>query len=357
MRRTALVGTLLLCAAACTGRAAQDELASRAAPLRVVTSVAQAAPGAALVELAGVLEPERRVVLASKLPARIEALHVEEGQRVERNAILLRLDARDLSARREQLAAGRASALAQASWSEHELERTRGLTQSGALPANQLVEMVRVHDVAQASLSSVDAQLLELEVNLADANLRAPFSGVVVRRLANVGHFAAPGQPLLIVEDDSTLRLSVAVSDAEASSLVVGQRVPLRTEARTAGEATVRALVSSGDSAAPGQRLVALLDNADHAFRAGSIACIGLPSSRGLAELVSVPTSAVQLRGALPGVWVVRDERLLFAWVRIAQAHDATTLLASGVDANELVVRCSSEPGLRDGLRVVAANE
>lgn len=325
------------------------------APLQLVTTTAEASSTSRSVELSGVLEPARRVALASRLPARVRALAAEEGQRVRTNETLVQLDVRDLQARRAQLVASRTAAAAQESWSEGELGRTRTLTQAGALPGVQLDEVRRVHDVAQASLSGVNAQLLELDVNLADATIRAPFAGVIVRRTVELGQFAAPGQPLLVLEDDTTLRVSVSVSATEAAALTVGQRVALRSDGQLSGEGTVRAIVSSGDAGTPGLRLIVSFDNADHTWRAGAIAHIALPIPRTTAAMVEVPTSAVQYRGSLPGVWVVRDNRLVFAWIRIASTTDATTRLSSGVALGERVVRDGGDPSLRDGLRAEAA--
>lgn len=354
-QRWLLTVFLVLSGFGCGTRAPRSEVAE-AAPIKVATTTAVAAESGTFVEVSGVLDPHRRVALASKLPARVQAVVAEEGQRVQGNAILVRLDARDLNARRAQLVASRASAAAHASWSERELERTRTLAKGGALAGVQLDEIARVHDVAQASLKGVNAQLLELDANLADATIRAPFPGVVVRRLVEIGQFAAPAQPLLVVEDDTTLRVSVPVSEAEAASVSQGHRLALRSENDLRAEGTVQAVVSSGDAGTPGLRLIVTLDNTNHAWRAGAIAHVRLPSRGATSASVSVPNGAVHYRGALPGVWIVRDGRLVFAWVRLARSSGTTTEIASGVVAGEAVVIVGNDPSLRDGRRVVVGS-
>jgi len=350
------LGLVVLSLNGCGGRAEGHDRRGSAsdAPLQLATTTTVASPTSGVVELSGVLEPERRVALASKLHARVRALSAEEGQRVRVDETLVQLDVRDLQARRAQLLASQTAAAAQASWSEGELKRSRALTESGALPGVQLDEVRRVHDVAQASLSGVNAQLLELDVNVADATIRAPFAGVVVRRTVELGQFAAPGQPLLLLEDDATLRVSMAVSAAEAAALTVGQRVPLRMDGPLSGEGTVTAIVSSGDPGTPGLRIIVKFDNSAHTWRAGAVAHAALPLPRTKAATVEVPAGAVRYRGSLPGVWVVRDDRLVFTWVRIARTTDMTTQLSSGVGLGERVVRNGGDPSLRDGLHVEA---
>lgn len=338
----------------CVGGGEVDDRRAPPDALQLATTTAEASSSSGFIELSGVLEPERRVALASKLPGRVKALSAEEGERVAANATLVQLDARDLQARRAQLVASRSAATAQSSWTEREMKRSVALSEGGALSGAQLDEMQRGRDVAEASLSGVNAQLLELDLNLADASIRAPFAGVIVRRTVELGQLAAPGQPLLVLEDDATLRVSVFVSAAEAAALTAGQRVTLRADGALTREGTVRAIVSSGDPGTPGLRAIVSLDNADHTWRAGAIAQVSLPSPAKTDTMVEVPTSAVQYRGSLPGVWVVRDDRLVFAWIRIASATDATTQVSAGVQLGDHVVRDGRNPSLRDGLRAEA---
>ncbi|MBX3212404.1 MAG: efflux RND transporter periplasmic adaptor subunit [Labilithrix sp.] len=350
------LGLLLLSMNGCGGHGEGHDRPGTASdpPLQLATTTTVASPTSGVVELSGVLEPERRVALASRIHARVRALSAEEGRRVRVDETLVQLDVRDLQARRAQLLASRTAAAAQADWSEGELKRSRALTASGALPGVQLDEVRRGRDVAQASLSGVNAQLLELDVNVADATIRAPFAGVIVRRTAELGQLAAPGQPLLVLEDDATLRVSMAVSAAEAAALTVGQRVPLRMDGPLSGDGTITAIVSSGDPGTPGLRMIVKFDNSAHTWRAGAVAHVALPLARTKAATVEVPAGAVRYRGSLPGVWVVRDDRLVFAWVRIARTTDTTTQLSSGVGLGERVVRDGGDPSLRDGLRVEA---
>lgn len=357
MKRALITVGLALCITASFGchrrgggGALQD---TNASPTAVVVATAELSRTPEFTSLAGVTEPAKRVTLASRLAARVLALRVQEGDRVGVSAPLVELDVRDLRAKRRQLSASRESAAAQARWSDRELARTATLSQSGALPSAALDEVTRVHAASGAALAGIDAQFLELDTNLSDATIRAPFSGVVVRKLGEVGFFAAPGQPLLVLEDDSSLRLSVAVSDLEAASLQVGATVPVSVGESPAVAGTVRAIVSSGDSFTPGSRLIVSIENSQHALRAGMVARVALPATHDARRIVEVPPTATQYRGALAGVWVVRDDRLTFAWVKIVDSTATATRISAGVDPGDRVARNGADPGLRDGLRVV----
>src|SRR5690606_21066338 len=73
-------------------------------------------------------------------------------------------------------------------------------------------------------VAEAEARLSSARVALADASLRAPADGLVVRRLVDPGAVVAPGAPLLVFVADGATRLVVEPDESNLALLEVGQR-------------------------------------------------------------------------------------------------------------------------------------
>jgi multidrug efflux pump subunit AcrA (membrane-fusion protein) len=143
----------------------------------------------------GVAEPLRRTTPSARVMARVTAAAFREGERVLAGQLLVRLDTRDLSRRREQAAAGQDVARAALSLAQVNVERMRALRASGAISGAQLEQAEAMLTQATAATTTAGAVIGEVDVNLSYARVEAPFAGVVVRRLVEVGDLVGPGQP------------------------------------------------------------------------------------------------------------------------------------------------------------------
>jgi multidrug efflux pump subunit AcrA (membrane-fusion protein) len=186
----------------------------------------------------GVVVPVEEVAVAAPIAARIEAVHVRLGDSVTRSQVLATIDRRQLE---QDLAAARANLVglrARRAEADVELEQARDedvrAASLGALVAEQerTAAQLRVK-AAQARLDRADADVAEQKANIAkldalrlDADVRAPFDGVVALRHVDAGAFVAGGAPLLeLVGTERLLRLAVP-----GRAPVVGTRVQMRCD-------------------------------------------------------------------------------------------------------------------------------
>jgi hypothetical protein len=156
----------------------------------------------------------------------------------------------------------------------------------------------------------------------------------VVRRLADTGSFAAPGGPLLVVQDASRLRVSATVSPEAVRGLRRGQVLEATIEGSPTSAVVEGVVPSQGGSL---YTVNALVENADGRHLAGSAATLSIPTAA-RATLV-VPASALVRQGDLTGVYLAGDDGARVRWVRPGRSFaDSVEVLA----------------GLKDGDRVVA---
>jgi len=286
-------------------------------------------------EAAGVAEPVQRAMLASKLMARVTEVLVQEGDRVGAGQVLARLDARDLSARAEQAAAGLTGAEAGYQEALAQAHRIRALYADSAAPRAQLDQVEAGLARAEAALRQARAAGAELEAVSDYATIRAPFAGVITQRLLDPGGFAAPGEPLLSIEDQSSLRLSVTAAPEAVGRLRRGQRIA-GAVAGLPVEAVIEGVVS-----ATGGHLVtvnAMVRNRDRVAFAGSAATLALP--QGTRTSLLLPRRALIREGDLTGVRLRRGNTAELRWIRVGGMHAAMVEVLSGlVDGDTVIVR------------------
>jgi RND family efflux transporter MFP subunit len=286
-----------------------------------------------VLEASGVAEPVQRAMLASKLMARVTEVLVHEGDRVTAGQVVARLDARDLAARNEQAAAGLTSAEAAYREAEAHAARIRALYADSAAPRAQLDQAEAMLTRAEAGVRQARGAGQELAAISDYAVVRAPFAGVVTQRLMDPGAFAAPGQPLLVVEDPSALRLTVTVSPTAVTQVRRGQRLRGTVAGREV-EAVVEGVVP-----APGGHLVAVnavARNAEGKWFPGSAATLALP--QGVRPGLLIPAAAVVREGDLTGVRLKLGSITELRWVRLGEVSGPTIEVVAGLAAGDTVL-------------------
>jgi RND family efflux transporter MFP subunit len=292
-------------------------------------------------ELAGVAEPLRQATLSTKLMGTVTRVLVQEGDVVRSGQVLLSIDARELTAKSTQVAASIESATAMQVEASTQAARIRALYADSAATRAQFDAATAGLARADAGLRAARAAAAELDAVSSYASVRAPFAGVVTARLADPGSFAAPGAPLLTVQDVTTLRVSVsapgdAVRDLRRGQTITGSIDGVPVSARIEG------VVPAG--AGNLFTVNATVINGGTRYRAGSAATLALPGAE--RTVVMVPVSAIIREGDLTGVTVRGAARDELRWVRLGATHGSQVEVAGGLQAGEtVVVRSAVRPG------------
>ncbi len=300
--------------------------------------------------VSGVAEPMQHATLSTKLMGTVTAVSVREGESVRAGQALLQIDARELSAKRAQVAASIADAEATQQDASVQAARFRALYADSAATRAQYDAAATGLARATAAVAAARAGASEVEAMSSYATVRAPFSGVVSSRMVDVGAFAAPGAPLLTIDDESSLRVRVTVAADIANALTRGQRLSVTVDgARVDGR--VEGIVAGG----AGNLFVVNVivpntskPNVAAHLRSGSAASVAIPGAQRKGLLV--PASALVHEGDLTGVIVrgsTRDER---RWVRVGEAVGGLVEITSGLRAGEeIVVPNDPSPAVKPG--------
>lgn len=277
---------------------------------------------AATEEVVGTVRPKSSAVIEAKVSGRIEQMLVVPGQRVKAGEKLLQVDAHEIQSRLDQAAAARQQA-------ESDLKRDTDLLRQKILSQSEF-------DNAQSKCRIATAAESEAKTMLDYTVIAAPFDGVVTRKLADVGDLAAPGKPLLQMENPNTLRLEADVPEALIGMVKLGDKLAVRI-ATVATEITGTVAEISPTADPNSRTYLAKMDlPGATGLRSGQFGRVAVPV--GEASAIRVPAAAVIQRGQMELVFVIvsghAQMRLVKTGGRIADEIE----LVSGLDSGEQVV-------------------
>ncbi len=310
--------------------AAQDTVAV------IDTTISDAFPAS------GTAEPIQRAVLSTKLMGTVTAVLVREGDAVAKGQVLARVDARDLEAKRVQARSALEAAQAVLHEAELNATRMRNLYADSAAARVQLDAAETGLTRARSGVEAARAGAAEVDVIAGYGEVRAPFAGVVTERHVDAGAFAAPGAPLVTVEDASRLRISVSAPPEAVRAYRRGMPVEGAIEGR-AVTAVIEGVVPG-----PGANLYtvnAVVNRPAPGYLSNAAATLAL--RRGDRRAVLVPAAAVVRRGDLTGLRILRDSaRVELRWVRVGSEVGELVEVLAGVSGGErLLVTRSGEGG------------
>ncbi len=317
------------------------------APLRVATQVVQRKEVAAATAFVGTTEPFARATVSARLLSPIVAADFDEGQRVRREQVLVRLESRVLKAQRAQAQAGVAEARSARALAEKNVERTRHLFAGEAVSQQILDNAEAVFARSLAAEKAAVQMLRQAQIQLSYDAVKAPMDGYIVHKFAQVGDMAAPGAPLFAVEQLDSLKVEVALPESESARVGVGDLVvveiaalALRTEGRVA------ALVLAADPRSHSFRAKIVIANPSGQIGSGMFARAFFNGPQ--RTVLLVPSAALVQRGQLRGVYVVTNGRAHLRWLRLGKTYDQGIEVFSGLDEGDQMI-VSPPADLREG--------
>jgi RND family efflux transporter MFP subunit len=325
-----------------------------------------AAPVASVLTGSGyVVTGDRYISLGVRVPGRIEAYLVEEGERVEKGQPLVRLDARPFRAGLAEARAGLAEARAQVSLSEKELKRLEELrARDVASQAAFDVKQTQL-EVARASVDRLSARVAQLELDLDDTVLRAPTAGIVLEKLKEVSEIAVPGGfagsgELIRIANTDELRAELDVNESDLSKVKLDQPAEIAPDAypdRRYAARVVKLYPQINRQKGTLKVEVRILEpdewlRPDMSVRVTFFAGEPAQGEQSASPQVLAPRDAVRSDAQGEYAWVVTEGRLRRQEIATAgTAADGRAVVRDGLSGGEALVT-GEAPDLSEGQRV-----
>jgi RND family efflux transporter MFP subunit len=349
----------------------------RAVPVQVAVATSAAgagesgpgAGGGTSVTANGYVVARTRASVSAKLAGRIAELRVSEGSNVRRGEIIARLENADYQAQLGQaeaaLATARADlaeARAERNVASREADRLRAMRgQNPGLVSDEEFE-AKLSRVAQATARAdgAAARIREAEANrgFARANLentviRAPFTGTVLRKEAEVGEVAAPSVgggltrgAVVTMADLTTLEVEVDVNEAYIARILKAQpaRITLDAYPDTSFRGQVRQVVPTADrQRATVQVKVSIVDRdprilPEMGARVDFLDTTKVAAGTAGPSRFRVPAAAVRELNGQSVVWLVRNGQLESRAVEAAPVSGGFREVRSGLAGGEMML-------------------
>jgi len=361
-------------------------VARRSAPTihTIVVGAGGPAAGADVEVVAnGYVVARTKASVAPKVPGRLAYLGVSEGSVVRENEVIARLENADYQAAVAQAQANvgveRASLLeAQADRDElrREAQRARDVrAQNVNLMSQQDLDAAvsraaqgdaRVAE-AQARIAAAEAALQYAQASLDNTIIRAPFSGTVLAKDAEVGEVVAPSVgggltrgAVVTMADMSTLEVEVDVNEAYIARIHGGQpaRITLDAYPDTTFRGRVRQVVPTADRERATVQVKVSITDKDPRILPEMGARVdflepnpGRAAAAPVAAVIRVPSDAVREDSGRSVVWIVRDNRLTRREVVAGPVSAGQREIRSGLTGGEELL-LSGVDTPREGMRV-----
>jgi RND family efflux transporter MFP subunit len=332
----------------------------------------------------GYVVARTRASVSAKVPGRLAELHVSEGSFVREGQVIARLENADYQAQTEQARANLATAQAQQIEAEadrdqtqREARRLRDIrTQNAALVSEQDVEAAEARAAqaeararaAVARVESAQAGQRFAEASLENTLVRAPFTGTVLRKEAEVGEVVAPSVgggltrgAVVTMADLTSLEVEVDVNEAYIARVTRDQpaRIVLDAYPDASFKGRVRQVVPTADrQRATVQVKVSILDHDSRILPEMGARVDFLEPERprgeapvaALPRMFRVPAAAVFQSQGETVVWVIRNGRLERRPVDAGPVSAGFREIRAGLSGGELLLAGGVDtptPGMR----------
>ena len=303
-KRMALMLTLLAAFLAAVGTLKVQQVKAAIAknssfqppPEAVTTTIAREVEWPANLTAIGSTVAVQGVTVSADLPGVIDAIAFESGRLVTQGTVLATLDTRQERAQLE-------AAEAQLNLSRLNLERARGLREGGVLSQADL-------DNALATQAQNEARVGEIKATIQRKTIRAPFSGILGIRHANLGQYLAAGDRIVSLQSLDPIYVNFSVPQQEVGRVKIGAVVRVKSQG-AAGPPTeltgrVTALDSVVDEATRNVQVQATLPNPGGALRPGMFVETELLLGTTTA-VIALPASAISFAPYGDSVFVVAE--------------------------------------------------
>lgn len=242
----------------CGSQPAEKKTAAQGPAIAVSLVEVRPAAVAAVYEATGTVRARTTSVLSARIMGYIRSVGAQAGDTVRAGQTVAVIDAKEIDDTVAQAKAGVAearaavpevdnaiaAAKAQLDLATSTLKRMQSLYDQKSITSQEFDEVQAKHRMAVANhqmalakrtqltakIAQAESVLAQASVNKAYTEVKAPFAGIVVERKAEPGMLAAPGMPILVIEQAGEYRLEAAVEESRIAAVKTGSKVKVRID-------------------------------------------------------------------------------------------------------------------------------
>lgn len=286
--------------------------------------------------LDGVAEAINRSTVSAQTTGRVVGVGFDVDDVVRQGDVIVQIDDSQQTAGVRQAEANLRAAQSRRQDAAQEFERVRGVFEKNAISKAEMDRVTAALEQARANVQAAEAALQQANQELAYTQVKAPYNGIVIERLVEVGETVQPGQRLMTGLSLDSMRISVDVPQ----NLIQSIRTERRAQAQIGDRWVVAEDITVFPVADPRSDTfevrLRLPDGVEGVFP-GMYIKVGFIA--GTQPSLVIPLSAVVLRSEVVGVYVVNaDGRIHLRHIRLGSPAGAEHVsVLSGLAVGERV--------------------
>jgi membrane fusion protein (multidrug efflux system) len=290
----------------------------------VVVSVVKSTRLDDMITSTGSILPNEEVEIHSEIAGRIILLNIREGENVQKETVLFKINDDDLQARLKKLGFNKKLA-------EDNEARQKVLLQKEAISQ-------REYDIAVNSVNTISADMEDLKAQILKTTVRAPFSGTIGFRYVSMGSYISPSTKMATLTNTNPAKIEFSIPAKYASAIKKGNTIEFETE--NEGKiflGKVYAIDPKIDAQTRTLQIRALSPNPGNKLVAGAYAKVNLIlKSKGSAILI--PTEAVIPESKGSKVFIVKNGKSVPVKVELGTRGERTVEILSGLKLGDTLI-------------------
>jgi RND family efflux transporter MFP subunit len=289
----------------------------------------------------GSFEPFRQNLIGSDASGKLISLNVQEGDRVSQGQVIAKVDDEMLQIQLQNLEVS-------IEGQRNDDQRNEALSKDKAIPEIQL-------EKTKLGLKSTELQKQQLQKQLRSTSITAPFSGIITKKMVDLGSVIGPGSPLVEITDISSLKLTISVPERDILKFKTGQAVEVKADVH--GDKMFVGKVSyisvQGDKS-HNFKIQITVPNGKNELMAGMYGTASLTNSQSITSL-SIPRKALVGSTKDPKVYVVRNGVAKLTSFNAGTADGEYIEVISGILPNDQIV-IKGQVNIQDNTNVKISN-
>lgn len=171
------------------------------------------------------------VLMSAKVPGYIKAVTITDGQKVQKDEVLVQIDDRDYKAAYEAAKSEVLSLEARKNDAEKNYYRLRDLVEKSVVSQQQYDTARASYNEIKARYDSAVSRATQAQISLEYTQIKAPSNGVIAKNGAEVGQLANPGMSLVGFVSSEKRWITANFKETEISDIRIGAAVDIRIDA------------------------------------------------------------------------------------------------------------------------------
>lgn len=326
----AIATTLIATITSCGKKAEQTETPN---PITVNVENVKSQNVANQLEFAGRVEATTSSRLSTRVMGQIESIKVDIGDNVKKGQLLLTIKSADLIAQLSQIESNSQEVQSALDNALKNQQRMQNLFKSESASQKEVDDINTHVKMLMAKRSAINEMKKQVKEQLKYAKIRAPFSGTISARFANIGDMANPGIPLIGIETTEKFEVVSSIPEYQFTKIAIGDTVKLSKKEIDLGDAIITQINQSGAYSGAQYQIKAQPIDISNLY-SGMFVRLAFESEK--TEKILIPQKAIVHKGQLTAIWIVNSsQKAMLRYIRTGKQFGDKIEILSGLSEGE----------------------